>query len=151
MSSVWYISTFAMLINYDCLILVYTMILSLRQAFQGLTPNGSFCLPSMLKLKEHQCSQDAWMFWGRKEPEYLSVIVDNGTLRLTHDKLAAVRNWSLPNTQKHIKYFVHYSYFVDCIPHYSDGAATLTNLCHKNVLGNVVHTKVTLKFLKLGW
>jgi hypothetical protein len=90
------------------------------------------------------------MFWGRKEPEYLSVIVGNGTLRLTHDKLAAVRNWPLPNTQKRIKYFVRYSYYVDCIPHYSDGAATLTNLCHKNVLGNVVHTKVTLNFLKLG-
>jgi len=28
--------------HYDCLILVYTMILSLPHAFQGLTPNGSF-------------------------------------------------------------------------------------------------------------
>ena len=37
------------------------------------------------------------------------------------------------------------------IYHYSDGAATLTNLCHKNVLGNVVHTKETkaaVEFLK---
>ena len=37
------------------------------------------------------------------------------------------------------------------IYHYSDGAATLTNLCHKNVLGYVVHTKVTtnaVEFLK---
>ena len=29
------------------------------------------------------------------------------------------------------------------IYHYSDGASTLTDLCHTNVLGNVVHTKVT--------
>ncbi len=40
---------------------------------------------------------------------------------------------------------------MDCIHHYSDGAATLTNLCHKNVIGNVVHTNVTkvaVEFLK---
>ncbi len=40
---------------------------------------------------------------------------------------------------------------MDCIHHYSDGAATLTNMCHKNVLGNVVYTKVTkaaVEFLK---
>ena len=29
------------------------------------------------------------------------------------------------------------------IYHYFDGAATLTKVCHTNVLGNVVHTKVT--------
>jgi hypothetical protein len=90
-------------------------------------------------------------FGGRKETEYLSAIVDNGTLRLTHDKLAAVHSWPLPYTQKHIKSLVHYSYYVDCIHHYFDGAATLNDLCHKNVLGNVVHTKVTkaaVEFLK---
>ena len=35
--------------------------------------------------------------------------------------------------------------------HYFDGAATLIDLCHKNVLGNVVHTKVSkaaVEFLK---
>ena len=40
---------------------------------------------------------------------------------------------------------------MDCIRHYSDGAATLTNLCHKNVLDIVVHTKATksaVEFLK---
>jgi hypothetical protein len=31
----------------------------------------------------------------------------------------------------------------NCMYHYSDGAATLTDLCHTNVLGNVVHTKVS--------
>jgi hypothetical protein len=43
----------------DSLILVYTRILSLRQAFQGLTPDRSFCLLEMLKLRERQCYQDA--------------------------------------------------------------------------------------------
>ena len=76
----------------DCLILVYTMILSLRQAFQGLTTNGSFCLPKMLKLENINVLKTPECFWGRKETEYLSVIVDNGTLRLAHDKLATVRN-----------------------------------------------------------
>ena len=42
-----------------------------------------------------------------------------------------------------MKFFVHYSYYVECIHHYSNGAATLTNLCHKNILDNVVNTKVT--------
>ncbi len=40
---------------------------------------------------------------------------------------------------------------MDCIHHYSDGAATLTDLCHKNVPRNVCHTKVTkapVEFLK---
>ncbi len=37
------------------------------------------------------------------------------------------------------------------IYHYSDRAATLSDLCHTNVLGNVVHTKVikaTVEFHK---
>jgi hypothetical protein len=46
----------------------------------------------MLKLTEHQCSQDAYMFWGREETQYLSVIVENGTLRLAPNKFAAVHN-----------------------------------------------------------
>jgi hypothetical protein len=50
--------------HFDCMILVYKMILSLRQAFQVLTPSGSFCLLVALKLREHQCSKDAYMFPG---------------------------------------------------------------------------------------
>ena len=41
-------------------------------------------------------------FCGRKETEYLGVIVDNGTLRLASDIFAAVRNLLLPKTQIHI-------------------------------------------------
>ena len=50
------------------------------------------CLTEMLKLREHQCSLTPELFWGQKETEYLSVTVDNGTLRLAPDTLAAVRN-----------------------------------------------------------
>jgi hypothetical protein len=77
--------------HFDCLILIYTMILSLRQVFQGLATNGSFCLTEILKLREHQYSQDA-RFWGRKETEHPSVIVDNGTLRPAPNTFAVVRN-----------------------------------------------------------
>jgi hypothetical protein len=45
-------------------------------------------------------------FWGRKEAEYLDVIVGNGTLRTAPDKILAVRDWPLPETQKQIKSFV---------------------------------------------
>jgi hypothetical protein len=42
------------------------------------------------------------MFLGRKETEYLGVIVGNGTLRTAPDKIAAFRDWPLPETQKQI-------------------------------------------------
>ena len=48
------------------------------------------------------------LFWGQKETEYLSVIVDNGTRRLASDTFAAIRNWPLPKTKKHIKSFVQF-------------------------------------------
>ena len=39
-------------------------------------------------------------FQDRKETEYLGVIVGNGTLRTAPKKIAAVREWPLPKTQK---------------------------------------------------
>ena len=45
------------------------------------------------------------MFLGRKETEYLGVIVGNGTLRTAPDKIAAVRDWPLPKAQKQIVFF----------------------------------------------
>ena len=63
-------------------------------------------------------------FWGRKETEHLGVIVGNGTPKTTLDKIAAVRDWHLPKTQKHIKSFVHFfSGYGKFIPHSSDYAA----------------------------
>ena len=57
----------------------------------------------LLKLWEHQFKH---VFGGRKETEYLGVIVGNGTLRIAPDKISTVRVWPLPETQKQIKYFV---------------------------------------------
>ena len=65
-------------------------------------------------------------FRGRKETEYLGVIVGNVTLRTAPDKIAAVRDWPLPKTQKHIKSFVlFFSDYGKSIPHFSDCAASL--------------------------
>jgi len=53
------------------------------------------------KLREHQLIIKMPKYlWGRKETENLGVIVGNGTLRTTHDKISAVRDWPLPETQK---------------------------------------------------
>ena len=58
------------------------------------------------KLRERQLFiKKSKCFWGRKEIEYLGVIVSNGTLRTAPDKIAAVRDWPLPNTQKTNKIF----------------------------------------------
>ena len=119
------------------------MFLSLRQAFQGLTPNGSFAYLKCWNSANINILKTPACFWGRNEAENLSVIVDNGTLRLAPDTFSAVRNWLLPKTQKHIKSFVNFFSYGNFIYHYSDGAATLADLCHTNVLGNVIHTKVT--------
>jgi hypothetical protein len=85
------------------------------------------------------------IFWGgRKKNEYLGVIVGNGALRTTPEKKLDVRDWPLPETQKHIKSFVIlFSYYGKLIHHFSDCAATLTNMCRKHILGNVVHTEAT--------
>ena len=39
--------------------------------------------------------------------------------------------------------FCTFFFYGNCIYHYSDGAASLTDLCHTNVIGNIVHIKVT--------
>jgi hypothetical protein len=41
-------------------------------------------------------------FRGRKEAEYLGVIVGDGALRTTPDKILADRDWPLLETQKQI-------------------------------------------------
>jgi hypothetical protein len=83
-------------------------------------------------------------FWGRKETEYLGVIVGNGTLRTAPDKISDVRDWPLPKTQKQIKYFVQFcSYYGKFIHHFSDCAAPLTCMCRKNLPATVVHTDAT--------
>ncbi len=46
------------------------------------------------------------MLWGRKETEYLGVIVENGTLLTTHDEILDVKDKPLIEIQKQIKSFV---------------------------------------------
>ena len=83
-------------------------------------------------------------FWGRKETEYLDVIAGSGTLRITPNKIAGLRDWPLPETQKQIKSFVQFcSYYGKFINHFSDCAAPQTYMCRKNLPGNVVHTEAT--------
>ena len=60
------------------------------------------------------------------------------------DKISVVRDWPLPKTQKKIMYFVQFcSYYGKFIHHFSNCAAPLTNMCRKNLPGNVVHTDAT--------
>jgi hypothetical protein len=84
------------------------------------------------------------LFWGRKETEYLGVIVGNGTLRMAPDKISDVRDWPLPKTQKQIKSFVQFcSYYGKFIHHFLDCDGPLTDMCPKNLPGNVAHTDAT--------
>ena len=73
----------------------------------------------MLKLREHQCSKDAYMFWDRKETENLNVTLECGTLRTASDKIAAFLDWPLPKTREHIKHFVQFrDNYGQCIHHH---------------------------------
>jgi hypothetical protein len=102
------------------------------------------------KLREHRLFiKMPKCYWGRKKLEYLGIIVGNGTLRTTLDKISTVKDWPLPEPQRQIKSFVQLcSYYVKCIHHFSDYAAPLANTCRKNLPGNVVHTKATKTALK---
>ena len=105
------------------------------------------------KLCEHQLFIEMpKCLLGRKETEYLGVIVGNGTLRTAPDKMSAVRDWPLLETEKQIKSFVRFcSYYGKLIHHFSDCDAPLTDMCRKNLPGNVVHidaTKTAFETLK---
>jgi hypothetical protein len=73
--------------------MVYKMILSFRQAFQGLTPNKSYVYPKCWNLENVNVHKNTECFGGRKETEYSYVIVDNGTFWLTPNQFAADRNY----------------------------------------------------------
>ena len=83
-------------------------------------------------------------YWGRKETEYLGVITGHGTLRASPDKISAVIDWHMPETQRLIKSFILFcSYYDKFIHHFSDCAAPLTCMCRKNLPSNIVHTEAT--------
>ena len=85
-----YINTFVIVYLYDICIYSGTHeqhIEHLRLVLQQLREHQLFII------KMPKC------FWGRKDIEYLGVIVGNGTLRAAPAKISAVRDWSLPETQ----------------------------------------------------
>jgi hypothetical protein len=40
--------------------------------------------------------------WAKRKTDYLGFIIGNGIVRTSPSKVAAVKDWSLPETQKHI-------------------------------------------------
>jgi hypothetical protein len=72
-------------------------------------------------------------FWAKIETEYLGFIVVSGNVRTSHAKMAAVKDWPLPETQKQVKSFVAFcSFYRKCIHHFADCSAPLTDLCRKS-------------------
>ncbi len=52
-------------------------------------------------------------FWAQRETGYLGFIVGNGNVQTSLSKVAIVKDWSLPETQKHMKSFeAFYSFIV---------------------------------------
>jgi hypothetical protein len=70
---------------------------------------------------------------------------NNGIFRTTLDEIAVVRDYTLPNTRKHVKCFVQFCsyYYGTFIRHFSDGATPPTYLCRKKLPGNAVHNEVS--------
>jgi hypothetical protein len=83
-------------------------------------------------------------FWAKRETEYLGFIVGSGNIRTSQSKVAAVKDWPLPETQKQVKSFVaFFSFYRKFIHHFADCSAPLTDLCRKSLPGRVVHSDTT--------
>ena len=68
-------------------------------------------------------------FWAKREIDYLGFIVGNGIVRTSPSKVAAVKDWPLPETQKHGKSFVAFcSCYRKFILSFADCSAPLTDL-----------------------
>ncbi len=70
----------------------------IRQALTALRKNKLF-------IKRVKC------FWAKWETEYLGFMVGNGNIRTSPSKVAEVKDWPLPETQKQIKPFVAFRSF----------------------------------------
>jgi hypothetical protein len=58
--------------------------------------------------------------------------------------VSTMKDWPLPQKQKHIKSFVgFYSFYRKFIHHFADYSAPLTDLCRKSLPGRVVHSDTT--------
>jgi hypothetical protein len=80
-------------------------------------------------------------FWAKIETEYLGFIVGSGNVRKLPAKLAAVKDWPLPETQRQFKSFATFcSFYRNFIHHFADCSAPFTDLCQKSLPGKVTHS-----------
>ena len=91
-------------------------------------------------------------FWAKRETDYRDFIVGSGNVRTSQSKVAAVKDWYLPEKLQ-VKSFVAFcsSFHRKFIRHFADCSAPLTDLCRKSLPGRVVHsdtTKVAFETLK---
>jgi len=83
-------------------------------------------------------------FRAKRKTEYLGFIVGSGNVRLSQSTVAAIKHWSLPETQKQVKSFVSLcSFNRDFIQHFADCSAPLTILCRESLPERVVHSNTT--------
>jgi hypothetical protein len=84
-------------------------------------------------------------FRAKRETVYFGFIVGNGNIRTSPSKVAAVKDWPLPKTQKQIKSCVAFSSFNRKFIHrFADCSALLSDLCRKSLPGRVVHCDATM-------
>ncbi len=84
-------------------------------------------------------------FWAKRETDYLGFIVGNGIVRTSPSKVAAVKDWPLPETQNQVNTFVaFFSFYRKFIHHFVDCSAPLTDLCRKSLPERVVHSDATM-------
>jgi len=51
-------------------------------------------------------------FWAKRVTKHLGFIIGNSIVRTSPSKVAAIKDWPLPETQKHIKYVgAFYSFY----------------------------------------
>ena len=83
-------------------------------------------------------------FSAKRETDYLDFVVGNGIVRTSPSKVATVKDWPLPETQKQVKSFVAFcSFYRKFIHHFADCPAPLTDLCRKSLPGRAVHSDAT--------
>eukprot|EP00951_Prasinocladus_malaysianus_P026705 scaffold237718_cov33-Prasinocladus_malaysianus.AAC.1 len=85
-------------------------------------------------LKEHQLHLRLKKCkFGQYELKYLGFIVGGGYVRTDPDKIAPVRDWPRPTTQKQLKSFVQFcSFHRKFVPKFADMSAPLTDCLRKN-------------------
>ena len=94
----------------------------LRQVFFILSKND------LLRLRIKKC-----VFGCTSGTNYLEFIIKNGTLSAEPEKVAAVSEWPLPNTQSELRSFVQFcTYYHRFIHHFGDCSAIPTDMLRKN-------------------